>query len=127
MSAFRAGAFALVLSCASGDLLLAQAPQASPSAEPVRIGGQIKAPTKLKDVALVYPDAARSSRIQGIVILDLTVSAEGAVTETKVLRSIPGLDDAAIQTVRQWRYAPTLVDGQAVPVRMTVSLKFTIR
>lgn len=125
MSAFRAGALALALACAAGAPALAQAPQASP--EPTRVGGAIKAPAKLKGSPPEYPDKARRARIQGIVILDCTINAEGVVTDVKVLRSIPDLDEAAIKAVKEWRYSPTQVDGKPVPVRMSVSINFTIR
>lgn len=127
MSVSRGGSLALLLLCTSAAPLWAQAPQASPSAEPVRVGGSIKVPARVKEVAPVYPEKARRSRIQGIVILDITVEPDGAVTNVKVLRSIPDLSDAAIEAVKQWRYAPTLVDGKAIPIRMAVSLNFTIR
>jgi TonB family protein len=46
------------------------------------------------------------------------------VQELRILQSVPGLDDAAIQAVRQWQYEPTVVDGVAVPVTHTVNVQF---
>jgi periplasmic protein TonB len=126
MRAIQAGALALLTLGASGSSLWAQAPKASPAAEPVRIGGSIKAPANVKKVAPVYPAKARESRVQGIVILDLTIGTDGTVTDVKVLRPIHELNDAAIEAAKQWRYEPTKIDGVAVPVRMTVSLNFTL-
>ena len=58
----------------------------------VRVGGQIKEPKKLKNVAPVYPDIAKQARVQGVVILECTISPQGKVTDVKVLRGIPLLD-----------------------------------
>jgi TonB family protein len=127
MRAFLLAAFSLLLSGASGAPLLADALPASPSVEPIRVGGSVKPPAKLKEVVPVYPEKARRDRVQGLVILDCTVNAEGVVTDVKVLRPIPELNDAAIDAVKQWRYAPAKVDGVAVPIRMAVSVDFTIR
>ena len=62
--------------------------------------------------------------MRGVVILEVTVGADGAVTEARVLRSIPMLDEAAIAAVRQWRYDPTLLNGQPVPIVITVPVNF---
>jgi periplasmic protein TonB len=124
MRAVQTGALALVLLCASA--LLAQTPSASPSAEPLRVGGSVRAPANVKKVAPVYPAKARESRVQGIVILDITIGTDGTVTDAKILRPINDLNDAAIDAVKQWRFEPTTVGGVAVPVRMTVSLNFSL-
>jgi TonB family protein len=92
---------------------------------PVRIGGQIKAPTKVKDVQPVYPAIAQSARVAGLVTIEATIGADGKVSNAKVVRSIPLLDQAALDAVRQWEYAPTLLNGVPVPVLVTVSVNFT--
>jgi TonB family protein len=91
----------------------------------VRVGGNIKAPTKIKDVQPVYPPIAQSARVSGMVILEARVGADGSVEDARVLRSIPLLDKAAIDAVMQWRYTPTLLNGNPVPVVMTVTVSFT--
>jgi len=75
----------------------------------------------------VYPPIAESARVQGVVIIEATIGVDGTVTDAKVLRSIPLLDQAALDAVRQWRYTPTLVEGTAVPVIMTVTVNFTLQ
>jgi periplasmic protein TonB len=127
MRAFRFGALSLLLLAASGSPLLAQGTQPSPLIEPIRVGTSVKTPAKLREVAPVYPERARRARIQGLVILDCTVNAEGVVTDVKVLRPISELNDAAIDAVKQWRYEPAKVNGVAVPIRMAVSVNFTLR
>jgi TonB family protein len=93
----------------------------------VRIGGSIGPPRKLKDVRPVYPDEAQKSRVQGVVIVEAVVDALGSVRETKVLRSIPMLDQAAVDAVQQWEFQPTLLNGVPVPVVMTVTVNFTLQ
>jgi TonB family protein len=101
-------------------------PGAPPLHPAVRVGGQIQEPRKLRDVPPVYPEIAKDARVQGLVILECTVGPDGAVVDVKVLRSIPLLDEAAIESVRQWRYAPTLLNGVPVPVIMTVTVNFKL-
>jgi len=95
-------------------------------AEAVRVGGKIRPPTKVKDVKPVYPDAARSGRVQGMVIVEATIGANGKVIDAKVLRSVPMLDQAALDAVRQWEFTPTLLNGAPVPVVMTVTINFKL-
>jgi protein TonB len=101
-------------------------PDAPPPTQAVRVGGQIKEPKKLKDVKPVYPDIAKQARVQGVVILECTISPQGKVTNVTVLRGIPLLDAAAIEAVKQWVYTPTLLNGVPVPVIMTVTVNFRL-
>jgi protein TonB len=101
-------------------------PDAPPPTQAVRVGGQIKEPKKLKDVKPVYPDIAKQARVQGVVILECTISPQGKVTNVTVLRGIPLLDAAAIDAVKQWVYTPTLLNGVPVPVIMTVTVNFRL-
>ena len=75
----------------------------------------------------VYPSIAQSARVQGVVIIEATIGPNGSVTDAKVLRSIPLLDAAALDAVRQWQFTPTTLNGQAVPVIMTVTVNFTLQ
>ena len=93
----------------------------------VRVGGKIKAPTKIKDVKPVYPAMAKSARVAGPVTIEATIGPDGKVIDAKVLRSIPLLDQAALDAVRQWEYTPTLLNGVAVPVRVTVTINFKLQ
>jgi protein TonB len=105
---------------------LPEAPPVAPAPPPVRVGGRVKEPTKLKAVPPVYPDAAVAARIEGVVILECLISPQGRVTEVKVLRGVPLLEEAAVDAVRQWIYTPTLMDGVPVPVLMTVTVRFDL-
>lgn len=110
-------------SCAIADA----APPPTLSTPPVRIGGTIKPPQKITDVAPVYPPIARASHIEGIVILEAMIGEDGSVRDVRVLRSVPLLDSAAIDAVRQWRFTATLLNGEPVRVLMTVTVAFRLR
>jgi protein TonB len=97
-----------------------------PPDKPVRVGGQIKAPKKMRDSAPVYPDVAKQARVEGVVVLEAVISPEGRVTDVKVLRGSPLLDDAAVTAVKNWVYSPTLLNGVPVPVVMTVTVSFKL-
>ena len=84
-------------------------------------------PTKTKNVQPVYPPIAQSARVQGVVIIEATIGADGRVKDAKVLRSIPLLDQAALDAVKQWQFTPTLLNGVPVPVIMTVTVNFTLQ
>jgi protein TonB len=97
-----------------------------PEAEPVRPAGQVRMPRLLKRVEPVYPEIARQARIQGIVILEAATDIYGRVANVKVLRSVPLLDGAAVDAVRQWVYEPMLVNGRPRGVVFTVTLRFEL-
>ena len=90
----------------------------------IRVGGNIKTPTKIRDVRPAYPPIAQAAGVAGVVIIEARIGTDGSVEEARVLRSIPLLDQAAVDAVMQWRFVPTLLNGQAVPVIMTVTVNF---
>ncbi len=92
----------------------------------LRVGGNIKPPTKTRDVRPVYPPEASEARVQGVVILEVRIEGDGRVAQARVLRSIPMLDTAALDAVRQWEFTPTLLNGVAMPVVMVVTIQFTL-
>ena len=94
--------------------------------EPVRVGGNVPQPRKTWNVTAEYPRMAYLRRVQGIVILEVTVDREGEVSKVSVLRSSEGLDEAAVDAVRQWRYEPTMVQGRPVSVILTATVRFQI-
>ena len=91
---------------------------------PIRIGGKIHPPMKIKDVQPVYPAIAQSARVAGAVIIEATIGEDGKVLDAKVVRSIPLLDQAALDAVRQWEYRPTLLNGVPVPVLINITVNF---
>ena len=105
-------------------------PPAAPTLPPrpafVRPGGDIRTPTKIHHVAPVYPSIARDAEVEGVVIIEATIGADGRVKDTRVLRSQPLLEHAAVEAVKQWRFTPTLLNGVPVPILMTVTVNFTL-
>ena len=93
---------------------------------PLRIGGAIKPPAKVKDVRPIYPPVAQQAEVQGVVIIEATIDSYGRVRNVKVLRSIPMLDQAAVDAVYQWEFMPTMLNGAPTPVIMTVTVNFTL-
>lgn len=94
---------------------------------PVRVGGHIQPPRKIRHVDPVYPELARRAGVTGIVILECVIGPEGRIRSVSVLRGQPLLDAAAMDAVRQWAYRPTLLNGVAVEIVMTVTVRFTTR
>lgn len=93
---------------------------------PIRIGGEFKPPRKIRDVKPFYPQEAQDLRIQGVVIIETVIDTAGNVARGRVLKSIPKLDEAALDAVKQWQFEPTLLNGAPVPVVMTVTINFTL-
>jgi protein TonB len=110
-----------------GGLPEAPPPPPPPSVrrDPVRVGGQIQEPRLLRRVEPIYPPLAVSAHIEGVVILEAIVDREGQVEQVRVLRSPnPMLDKASIDAVKQWRYAPVLLNGKPERFILTVVLSF---
>jgi TonB family protein len=99
------------------------APQA-----PIRVGGNIRAPRKVRDVRPVYPVSMREAGRTGVVIIDAVIGTDGAVSSLRVLstQAHPDLAMAAVDAVRQWQFTPTLLNGVAIEVVMTVTVRFDL-
>ena len=89
-----------------------------------RVGGSITPPAR--DGVPHYSIEAQAAGIQGVVVAEVVIDPSGSVTNTKVVQSLPLLDEEALRAVRNWHFAPTLVNGQPVPVRMNVTVNFTL-
>jgi TonB family protein len=92
--------------------------------QPVRIGGNVGPPRKIKDVAPVFPAQAIQAGIRGSVVLEIVVDQTGRISQATVLRSLPFLDQAALDCVKQWEYTPLVIDGMPRSVVMTVTVTF---
>jgi TonB family protein len=90
-----------------------------------RVGGGVTPPRRFGNA--IYPADASASGIEGVVVAEITVNESGIVTDARVLKSVPLLDEAALQAVKEWRYDPTLVNGKPVPIKMTVTVNFSTR
>ncbi len=118
----------------NGSVVELVAPTADPSAPAMpawhagalRPGTGILPPKKIKDVRPVFPQAAKDANVQGIVILEVRIEGDGRVSNHRVMRSIPQLDQAAVDAVRQWEFQPTLMNGVPTPVIMMITVNFTL-
>jgi protein TonB len=99
----------------------------APAQEPVRVGGEIKAPGLVHRVEPNYPTVAQSAHVEGVVILEATVDTSGRVQSVRVLRGIPLLDDSAAEAVKQWRYSPLMLNGTPRPFVLTVTVTFSLK
>jgi TonB family protein len=132
--ALRPAAPASNMPAPSGNMTFVAAPPPPPEFQalldqlkPMRISGDIKVPVKVKDVKPDYPPIAQSARVQGVVIVEAIIGADGNIAGSRVLRSIPLLDEAALASVNQWRFMPTLMNGEPVPMLMTVTVNFALK
>jgi protein TonB len=98
-----------------------------PVVGPVRVGGEVQPPRKIRHADPVFPELAKRARVSGVVVLDCVIDREGRVSRIEVVSGNPLLDEAAVTAVRQWAYRPTLLNGVPVEVVMTVTVRFRTR
>lgn len=98
-----------------------------PPKGPVVVGGKIKPPSRIKDAVPVYPLVAHAARVSGTVTIQAIIGKDGKVKDAKAVGSIPLLDQAALDAVRQWLFTPTLLNDVPVEVIMTVKVNFALR
>jgi TonB family protein len=102
----------------------------APPSEPgtvLRVGGSIVEPKRVFYVPPIYPADAAAAGVEGTVIIEAFLAKDGTVKAAKILRSVPGLDQAALGSVQQWRFTPTLLNRVPVEILMTVSVTFTAK
>jgi len=92
----------------------------------VRVSAKVAEAIVAKKVQPQYPLEARVKHIQGTVILKVEISKEGDVTDLSVVTGHPSLATAAIEAVKQWKYKPYLLNGQAIAVETWVSVSFEL-
>jgi protein TonB len=113
---------------AGSSVLMPVPPPAPPrQAGPVRVAQLPIAPKKIADARPLYPEIARAARREGTVVLEAVLDTTGRVTQLRVIQSVPLLDQAALDAVRQWRYTPSVYGGQPVSVLMTITIRFTLQ
>jgi protein TonB len=99
---------------------------AAPEA-PLPIGGDVKSAKLITQVAPVYPALARNQHVSGDVRIDALIDANGRVTTMKVISGPTLLHQAAMDSLRQWKYQPATLDGKSVPMHLTVTLQFRLQ
>jgi protein TonB len=95
--------------------------------EPIRIGGQVKRPRLVFGPDPVYPLLARHAKISGTVVIEAVIDTQGNVVDMHPASGNPLLLIAAMAALRQWKYEPTVLGGQAYPVRMLVTIAFGLK
>jgi len=101
-------------------------PAATTGHSPVKLGGDVEAAKLIRMVRPIYPPIARQARIQGTVVLSAIIGQDGRVEMLRYVSGPPLLVQAALDAVRQWRYAPTLLNGRPVSVETTITVVFTL-
>jgi TonB family protein len=100
-------------------------PAAQPEA-PAKIGGNVKEPKLIASVAPAYPLSARSSGVQGDVVIETTIDKAGNVVRTHVVSGPAMLRPSALEALKHWKYEPSRLDGEPVDVQMQVTIKFRL-
>jgi TonB family protein len=101
--------------------------RAHPAATMVRIGGNVQAAKLVNRVQPVYPSVAREERLQGTVSIRVVIAKDGGIREIQNVRGACSLAKSAVEAVRQWRYAPTLLSGNPVEVLTEITVTFELR
>ena len=98
--------------------------------EVYRPGNGVSLPAVIKEVKPEYTEAAKQAHVEGNVLLDVVVTAEGSVADVKVARSLDtnyGLDNQAIAAAKEWKFKAGMKDGKPVAVRVMIELNFTLK
>ena len=102
-------------------------PNASaPKPKRIRVGGAVASANLIHQVAPVYPKDAKKQRITGTVLLHATIGHDGTVENLEYVSGPPELTLSALEAVKQWRYKPTLLNGDPVQVDTTISVVYTL-
>jgi TonB family protein len=105
----------------------ARQPGAAYPPDAVKVRDAVKPPRKILDVKPVYPEDASAAKVEGVVIIETVIDKLGKVQDARVVQSVPMLDQAAIDAVRQWQFEPTIIEGRPRPVIMTVTVNFKLK
>jgi len=92
----------------------------------IKVGGSVQKARLIKQVPPTYPEEARRQYIQGDVLLRALITREGTVQDLRVIKGRCMLAEAAIKAVRQWRYAPTLLEGKPLEIETTIAVSFKL-
>ena len=92
----------------------------------IRVGGNVQAAKLIRQPKPIYPPLAKQARISGHVILNAIISKDGTISDLKVASGHPLLVPAALEAVKQWVYAPTLLNGEPVEVVTQIDVNFTL-
>jgi protein TonB len=102
-------------------------PVPSVKASPYRQGGKVQPASLIHQVNPVYPQIARQTRVQGVIVMEAIISKEGSVENLRVVSGHPLLFQAAIDAVKQWKYRAATLNGEPVDVITTITVTFTLQ
>ena len=106
-------------------------PEGPPPVEPtgpIRVGGDVKPPEKISAPPPQYTEIARKARIQGVVIVEAIIDKAGQVKNVKVLKGLPmGLDQAAVDAIKRWKFKPATLNGKPVDVYYNLTVNFQLQ
>jgi len=94
------------------------------SKAPVRVGGRVRRPQVIKQIAPRYPTLARDAHISGEVVIDAVLDEHGSVTEMKIISGPPLFYSAALEALSQWKYEPTYLNDEPISVQLIVTITF---
>ena len=92
----------------------------------IRVGGNVAAANLVHRVFPVYPESAKEQHIQGTVLLHAIIAKDAAIRTLEFVSGSPELMNSAMNAVKQWRYKPTLLNGQPIEVDTTISVVYTL-
>jgi protein TonB len=92
----------------------------------IRVGGNVQQAKLIRQPKPVYPPLAKQARIQGVVKLNAIISKDGTIQNLTVMSGHPLLVPSAMEAVKQWVYAPTLLNGEPVEVVTQIDVNFTL-
>jgi len=101
-------------------------PPPKPTQQRVRVGGNVQQAKMIRQIQPVYPQIAKTAHVQGTVILHAIIAKDGTVQELQYISGPALLMRSAMDAVRQWKYQPTLLNGEPVEVDTTISVVFTL-
>jgi protein TonB len=101
-------------------------PPPKPTQQRIRVGGNVQSAKMIRQVQPVYPQIAKTAHVQGTILLHAIIAKDGSVQELTYVSGPPLLMKAAQDAVREWRYQPTLLNGEPVEVETTISVIFTL-
>jgi TonB family protein len=110
-----------------GELVSGSVKQPTAPSGPLPVGGDVKPAKMISSVPPVYPSLARTQHVSGDVKIDALIDANGRVTSMKVVSGPTLLHQAAMDALRQWKYRSATLDGNPVPMHLTITLQFRLQ
>lgn len=114
------------LALGMASFLAAAPPPPATQSAPLRISSVVMQTKVVQTAPVKYPKAARKKNIQGVVKLDIVIRPNGTVKSVKVTDGPKELTKAAVNSVKHWRYQPTVMNGKRIAVETTVAVQFKL-